>query len=155
MWLTTPCFRLSLWKPSGQTGDGELTSYKAPWETDKCQHAVATTGLYEAAVNITWLDARQRTKIPFDLPMTKSALSAVHNIYERQFSKEAGGLGGVTPNAASRLYFPVSIPGLFWMLTSWKRHASMRAWFCLEDMLSSMPGMLACIWPCKLKVSHV
>ena len=104
-------FQVEPLKIKGTMEDGELTSFKAPWETDKCQQAVATTGLYEAAVNITWLDARQRTKIPFDFPMTKPAWSTVYDIYVRQFSKEGSGLGGVTPNSASRLYFPVPIPG--------------------------------------------
>ena len=63
--------------------DGEITSFKAPWETSKCLQAVATTGLYEAAVNICWLDA-QKTKLPFDLPMERPAWSTVYTIYERQ-----------------------------------------------------------------------
>ena len=90
--------------------DGEITSFKAPWETQKCLQAVATTGLYEAAVNICWLDAQKTKKLPFDLPMERPAWSTVYTIYERQFSKTANGLGGVTPDSAPRLYFPVPLP---------------------------------------------
>ena len=64
--------------------DGEISSFKAPWETSKCLQAVATTGLYEAAVNICWLDAQRKTKLPFDLPMERPAWSTVYTIYERQ-----------------------------------------------------------------------
>jgi len=94
----------------GVVGEGEMTTFKAPWDARQCKQSVATTGLYEAAVNVTWLDARQLTRIPFKFPMNKPAWSTVYDIYERQFSAQANGLGGVTPNAVSRLYFPVTIP---------------------------------------------
>lgn len=79
-------FQVERLKAKGTVGYGELTSDNAPGDTDTCQHAVANTGLYEAAVNITWLDARQRTKIPFDVPMTKLAGLAARAIYKRRFS---------------------------------------------------------------------
>ena len=42
--------------------DGEITSFKAPWETQKCLQAVATTGLYEAAVNICCFNAQRKNE---------------------------------------------------------------------------------------------
>ena len=70
-------------------GDGEISSYKDPWSSEICLHAVTTTGLYEAAVNICWLDALQQAKLPFDLPMDRPAWSTVHQVYEIHFSKNA------------------------------------------------------------------
>jgi len=66
--------------------------------------------LYEAAVNICWLDALQQAKLPFDLPMGRPAWSTVHQIFEMQVSKNANGLGGLTPGSATRIYFPVAVP---------------------------------------------
>jgi hypothetical protein len=66
--------------------------------------------LYEAAVNVTWLDAQKKQKLSFDFPMERPGWSTVTEIYERQFSKHASGLGGVTPGGPTRLHFPVPIP---------------------------------------------
>jgi hypothetical protein len=90
--------------------EGELATFKAPWQTSQCLQSVETTGLYEAAVNVTWLDAQKKLKLPFDFPMERPGWSTVHEIYERQFSKHASGLGGVTPGGPTRLYFPIPIP---------------------------------------------
>ena len=46
---------------------------------------------------------------PSDCPR-KPVWSTVFEIYERQLSKVASGLGGVTPHSTNRLCFPVSIP---------------------------------------------
>lgn len=99
-------FQVELLNAKGTMGYEYFTSYNAPWEADTCQPVVATTGMYEAAVNITWLDARQRTKVMFDLLLTTLAWSTVHDIYKRHFSTEAGGLGGVTPELCQSLVFP-------------------------------------------------
>ena len=93
-------------QPQASVDQGELTSFKAPWETEKCLQAVATTGLYEAAVDVLWLQARKLTQVPFGLPLHTPSWSTVREMYERQVSKEAGGLGGVTSTSSPRLYSP-------------------------------------------------
>ena len=89
--------------------DGEVSSFKAPWTKQQCLQSIKTTGLYEAACNILWLTTGIDQQLPFELPTSRPSWALVHEISERTFGEE-GGLGGLTPGAASRLYFPVVIP---------------------------------------------
>ena len=94
----------------GTLEEGELSTFKEPWNSTRCVEAVSTTGLYEAALNVIWLDARQTQRLPFTLPMNRPSWSLVVELYNRQFSQNASGLGGVTPDAPTRLFFPVALP---------------------------------------------
>ena len=42
--------------PADTQKNAAMTSYKAPWETAFAQASLASNGLYEAAVNIMWLN---------------------------------------------------------------------------------------------------
>ena len=90
--------------------DGELSTFRAPWQRAQCLMAVKSTGLYEAACNLFWLDVRATQRLPFDLPVVRPSWGIVHEVFERTFSKSASGLGGVTPGSSTRLFFPVTIP---------------------------------------------
>ena len=94
----------------GTLEEGELPTFKEPWNSTRCVEAVSTTGLYEAALNVIWFDARQTQRLPFTLPMNRPSWSLVVELYNRQFSQNASGLGGVTPDAPTRLFFPVALP---------------------------------------------
>ena len=67
----------------GTLEEGELSTFKEPWNSTRCVEAVSTTGLYEAALNVIWLDGRQTQRLPFTLPMNRPSWSLVVELYNR------------------------------------------------------------------------
>ena len=48
--------------------DGELSTFRAPWQRAQCLMAVKSTGLYEAACNLFWLDVRAAHRLNLTSP---------------------------------------------------------------------------------------
>ena len=154
-------------KATGTAADGELTSFKAPWDATQCKHAVATTGLYEAACNIFWLDSCHVTRIPFEFPATRVAWCLVYDLQDRLFSEKALGIAGVTANASNRLHFPMTLPAFVLdhslleqstfnqSLVLAGGHALVHAWFLGMWLALKEKNMnlIRRLWECGLTVS--
>jgi hypothetical protein len=147
--------------------DGELSTFKPPWQRAQCLMAIKSTGLYEAACNLFWLDCRSAHRLHFDLPVARPSWATVHEVFERMFSTSASGFGGVTPGSSTRLYFPVTIPAFVLdekqldtdtfagTLLLASGHTLVYSWFlAMWHALQSKdrPWMLR-LWECALTVS--
>ncbi len=82
--------------------ESSISSYQEPWDTVQCKHAVRTTGFYQAAANITWLNP---SLMDLALPVDDPSFDSVVGFADRCFSVEALAAGSSTTR--KRLLFPV------------------------------------------------
>ena len=144
--------------------DDIMVSYRAAWEIREAQTALTSTGIYEAAVNVLWLN-------PFHLNETARTIlgdtpqwSHIQDIVKLHFARAAS---RGEPRAPSMLVFPITLPvhiGSNAAATSTScfegslpvvsGHTYVFAWFVamFEAMRDDDVARTAALWRCGLTV---
>lgn len=97
--------------------DGEsdaMTSYKAPWTSAQAQSALSGTGLYEAAVNILWLNPfpadDDAAVIAGDPPLWTQVVQVAETHMSLEASQAKSLAASQGQSKVARILFPVVVP---------------------------------------------
>ena len=149
----------------GLSEQAALVSYKAAWAVAEAQTALAATGMYEAAINIFWLNpfpASDTARVLLGDPPTWPQLQEVVNLHFDTGPPHA------PPSPVVRLVFPITVPahvlsiaaattaaGFQGSLPAVSGHIYIFAWYLAmhNALLGNDLAGIAALWQCGLTVS--
>ena len=134
--------------------DGEITSFKAPWETQKCLQAVASTGLYEAAVNICWLDAQKKRSFRLICPWSDQPGRRCTPFTNASLVRLRTGLVAIPQTVRPACISQCLFQHLCWTPRFCNKVASTRDWCCQASMRWSWHGFWECTLPSSFKMRN-